>query len=143
MKNLIYVLVFVLLGFCAFTFINSKKEAQNKTKLEDDYQKIEAVHQALEKVCYNKVILEAPGQDHWTVFDLRIAFQQNNKFYNALKTELGADFDTKLSTGDYIFVGIWPMNQKYKIYAIPANGTVDDKVDMLYPEWTYKKLEKK
>lgn len=139
MKKIIGLLFVVVIGFMAYSVWDSNQ----KKKAEEDYKKIEAVQAAMEKVVYNKVIREADNQDGVTCFDLRIIYQSDNGFYNALKTELGSDFDTKLSTGDYIFVSVYPMKQQYKIYAMGQYDKPDDAHSQLYPEWTYDKLEKK
>ena len=51
----------------------------------------------------------------------------------------GKFFYSKLSNGDYIFVGVFPLRGSYRIYA----GDPADSDSMIYPEWKYKKLEKK
>lgn len=135
MKKFVLVLI---LAVAALAVIFSRKErAENKK--DQDYQKIEAVCNAMEKISKSNVGQSFDNQAQWYVFDIRVCYEKDGDFHKALQDELGADFDSKLSTGDYLFVGILPSNHKYKVFAgDPANES-----SMLYPEWKYTKLQQK
>lgn len=104
-----------------------------------DYDKIETVRQAVEQVAGTAAIKSlGTDQGQWYVFDLRLIYQKDGDFYSKLAEKLGEGFDSKLSNGDYLFVGVLPMRGSYRIYAgDPANEN-----NMLYPEWKYTRLEK-
>ena len=105
-----------------------------------DYDKIETVRQAVEQLAGTAAVKSVgTDQGQWYIFDLRLIYQKDGEFYSKLAEKLGEDFDSKLSNGDYLFVGVFPLRGSYRIYAgDPANEN-----NMLYPEWKYSKLEKK
>lgn len=105
-----------------------------------DYEKIETVRQAVEQVAGSAAVRSVgTDQGQWYVYDLRLIYQKDGEFFSKLKDKLGEGFDTQLSNGDYLFIGVLPMNNSYRIYAgDPANEN-----NMLYPEWKYTRLEKK
>lgn len=135
MKKLILLLIIVALCVGIYMKVGDSKEA----KIDQDYDKIETVKKAMEKEVHTSSVRTVDHLDSWNIFDLRLIYEKDGKFYKNLKADLGDDFDTKLSTGDYIFVGVYPVNQTYRIYA----GDPADPNNMLYPDWKYTKLEKR
>lgn len=133
MKNIIYIIIVVALIAVGVTVY--KGNEQKKT--DGDYEKITMVQNAMEKLSKTSAIRSFDNQAQWYVFDVRVAYQNDSEFYNALKKELGEDFDSRLSNGDYLFAGILPTYQKIKIFA--GNPETDD--NMIYPDWNYSKLE--
>lgn len=105
-----------------------------------DYDKIETVRQAVEQVAGTAAIKSVGAdQGQWYIFDLRLIYQKDGDFYTKLAEKLGDGFDSKLSNGDYLFIGVFPLRGSYRIYAgDPANEN-----NMLYPEWKYTGLEKR
>lgn len=136
MKNLLYVLILVLIGGSIFWYVNHQKETKAAAQIEQDYAKIEEVKKAGEKLAKTSKVKAFGNQAAWYIFDVRAAYQKEDAFNKALQAELGADFDNQLSNGDYIFLGVYPANQKIKVFAgDPANPE-----NMVYPEWKYTKL---
>ncbi|MBO6300536.1 MAG: hypothetical protein J6N53_17030 [Lachnospiraceae bacterium] len=105
-----------------------------------DYDKIETVRQAVEQLAGTSAVKSlGTDQGQWYIFDLRLIYQKDGEFYTKLAEKLGENFDSKLSNGDYLFIGVYPLRGSYRVYAgDPANEN-----NMLYPEWKYSKLEKK
>ena len=58
--------------------------------------------------------------------------------YKKIREGLGENYNTKLSTGDYIYIGILPYRGSYSIYA----GNPEDENNMIYPDWNYRKVKK-
>lgn len=135
MRKLLGIVILVVIGLFAFSFFKDSKEE----KKANDYETIETVRSAVSKAATLKNMSGYGNQAQWYVFDLRLIYQDSNKFLDAIRAELGEDFNNKLSTGDYIFVGILPYKQSYKIYA----GDPKDENNMVYPEWKSTKIPKK
>ena len=112
----------------------------NGVKGVSDYDKIETVRQAVEQLAGTAAVKSVgTDQGQWYIFDLRLIYQKDGEFYTKLAEKLGEDFDSRLSNGDYLFVGVFPLRGSYRVYAgDPANEN-----NMLYPEWKYTRLEKK
>ncbi|MCR5518231.1 MAG: hypothetical protein K6F17_06630 [Lachnospiraceae bacterium] len=136
MKKIIYLAILVVIGVCIYSAV----KAGSKKKTDSDYKKLETVKAALEELASSSAVKTVSSdQGQWYVFDLRAAKEHDEEFYVKLVEKLGKDFDSKLSNGDYIFVGVFPLRGSYRIYA----GDPADSDSMIYPEWKYKKLEKK
>lgn len=140
MKNnnvMILLLAAVVIAVVIFAI---KGKSGEKTTGVSDYEKIETVRQAVEQVAGTAAIKTiGTDQGQWYYFDLRLIYEKDGEFYSKLAEKLGNGFDSKLSTGDYLFVGVFPLRGSYRIYAgDPANEN-----NMLYPEWKYTALEKR
>ncbi len=135
LKKLCVVVIFVLIG--VFVFSVSKNDKKEQTV--NDYEIIETVRAAASRVVETSAISAYDNQAAWYIFDLRAMYQNPNKFQEAMKNELGDDFNTQLSTGDYIFVGVLPYKRSYRVYA----GDPNDANNMVYPEWKSTKIPKK
>lgn len=138
MKKIIMLLILAIVVLFAVKGVTTVKKA-GEDKKAADYEKIEKVTKALEKVVLSKAILSFNDRGRWYMFDLRVLKDKDEQFYKDLYKELGEDFDNKLSTGDYIFGGVLPYIQSYRVYA----GDPTKESNMLYPDWNYTKLEKK
>ena len=136
MKKYVYLILFVLLIFILYTSLKSFQ----KKKVDKDYEKIETVKTAMEELVATSAVSSlGSDQGQWYIFDLRVLKDHNETFYVELSKKLGKDFDSKLSNGDYIFVGVYPLRRSYRIYA----GDPADSDSMLYPEWKYTRLKQK
>lgn len=141
-KTLIYLVLFLIIGIAIYAYIGkSKAETAEKAiaNVNADYEKIEKVNKAMAKLSSSSAIRYFDNQAQWYIWDVRAIYQSDNGFYKELKKELGDDFDSQLSTGDYLFVGVLPTYNKYKVFA----GDPQAENTMLYPDWKYTKLEKR
>ena len=59
--------------------------------------------------------------------------------YKKIREGLGDNYNTILSSGDYIYLGILPYRGSYSIYA----GNPEDENNMIYPDWNYSKVKKR
>lgn len=118
-----------------FFLLEEKTEKKNERS---DYETIEQVQGAVVNAINAGALNIYENQVQWYIFDLRIMYRDDNTFTRLLKKNLGEDFNTKLSTGDYLFVGVLPYRKSYRIYA----GDPADENNMIYPEWKYNKLKK-
>lgn len=112
-------------------------EEKEKKAIASDYEKIETVQNAVISSIKSGAHYSYSDRNQWYLFDLRVIYESNEVFYESIRNILGDDFNSKLSTGDYIFVGILPSRDSYRIYA----GDPQDENNMIYPDWNYKKLE--
>ena len=135
MKKLI---VFIILVAALFALYFSLKQGK-ENKVKKDYKKIEDVKSAVEEVISSGALSSFSNQGQWYIFDLRVLKENDEGFYRELARKLGKDFDTRLSNGDYLFVGVLPYTGSFRIYA----GDPAESDTMLYPEWKYKKLKEK
>ena len=131
------IIVAVLLAAAVF-LIRGKQEKTEKKNERSDYETIEQVQGAVVNAINAGALNIYENQVQWYIFDLRIMYRDDNTFTRLLKKNLGEDFNTKLSTGDYLFVGVLPYRKSYRIYA----GDPADENNMIYPEWKYNKLKK-
>ena len=143
MKNnnaIIFLLAVVIIVVVIFGMKGKSGQGSSSVPGVSDYDKIETVRQAVEQVAGTAAIKTVgTDQGQWYIFDLRLIYQKDGDFYSKLAEKLGEGFDSKLSNGDYLFVGVFPLRGSYRIYAgDPANEN-----NMLYPEWKYTRLEKK
>ena len=143
MKNnnaIIFLLAAVVIGVVIFGIKGKGGQGSSVVPGVSDYDKIETVRQAVEQVAGTAAIKTVgTDQGQWYIFDLRLIYQKDGDFYSKLAEKLGEGFDSQLSNGDYLFVGVFPLRGSYRIYAgDPANEN-----NMLYPEWKYTRLEKK
>ncbi len=139
MKGIIYLLLAAAIIAVIYFAINQNK-GESGSKGASDYEKIETVRKAMEELSQTaeaKTVSSDQGQ--WYIFDLRVLKDKTEPFYVKLREKLGKDFDSKLSNGDYLFAGIYPLRGSYRVYA----GDPASKDSMLYPDWNYTKLEKK
>lgn len=120
--------------FCGF-FLLTGCTPQDKTA--EDYAKIETARKEMEKLAKSPARAAFGDQGQWYVCDMRLMHQKDDQFWSQMESDLGEDFDPKLSTGDVIFIGILPFRQSYRIYAGGA-----DESQMLYPDWNYEALPK-
>lgn len=138
MRRFFYI-VTILLFCCGIYFTLTNKESSAKKK-NADYAKIEMVKDTMEKLSITRSIVHHGEQHNWYIFDIRVIYEiDQNVFYKILRQELGENFDSQLSNGDYLFVGVSPRKQEYKIFA----GDPKKEDNLLYPEWNYTKLEKR
>lgn len=117
-------------------------ESGKEKKKQEDYKKIEQVQTAMEKLAKTSATAAFGNENQWYVFDVRMMKEEgsgDHAFYQALKAELGEDFDSQLSNGDYIFAGVMPHLGSYRIYA----GNPESEENMIYPDWNYSKLQSK
>ena len=141
MKNNNAIVLLLAVVVIAVVIIAMKgKGGEESTAGVSDYDKIETVRQAVEQVAGTAAIKSVGAdQGQWYVFDLRLIYQNDGEFYKKLAEKLGDGFDSRLSNGDYLFIGVFPLRGSYRIYAgDPANEN-----NMLYPEWKYTGLEKR
>lgn len=149
MKNVIYAVIIIAIAAAIFLYIDKQKEAEGivaANNIENDYAKIDSVNKAMAKLAKSKSVRSFSNQAQWYIFDLRTIYEKEEGFYKDLKKELGDDFDTQLSNGDYLFVGVLPVNQSYRVYAgAPQYGGQNPDIDssLLYPKWNYEKMEKR
>lgn len=141
MKKIIPIILIVAIGFGLFIWFTSPKNGGGTAidKTAQDYEKIEKARSAMAKLAVSSEVKSFGNQAAWYIFDVRAVDQHDEGFYKALKKELGDDFDSQLSNGDFLFVGVYPSMQKYRVYAGDPNASDT----MLYPDWKYTKLEKK
>ena len=135
MKKVIGFLIVLVVLFAGYKFIDSKQAE----KREADYAKIETVKSAMTKAVKSDAIVYMDNLSGWTYFDLRIAKEERNAFYKAINKELGADFDTQLTNGEFLFVGVYPKERKFEIHI----GDPKQDNSMVYPNWEYKKIKQK
>ena len=139
MRSIIYLLLAAAVITVIYFAINQNKEGSGSNGM-SDYEKIETVRKTMEemsKTAEAKSVGSDQGQ--WYVFDLRVLKDKTEPFYVKLREKLGKDFDSKLSNGDYLFAGVYPLRGSFRVYA----GDPASKGNMLYPDWNYTKLEKK
>lgn len=134
MKKLIPLLVLIVIIAGVFLYVKDSKQK----KIDADYEKIATVETVAKKMVNSKYITEI-NKAQWTIFDVRAVYQNDNKFYQAIKAELGDDFDSQLSNGDYLFIGFYPLDKKVKVFA----GDPQRPNTMIYPTWEYDKLEQR
>ena len=139
MKKILTIVIIVAACVGIYFYVNHNKEIKAAEATNLDYEKIEAVQAAMAKVSRTSAVRAYDNQAAWYIFDLRLIEGSDNEFHKALKKELGDEFNTQLSTGDYIFVGVLPTYQKYRVYA----GDPNIESSMIYPDWKYEKLEKR
>ncbi|MBR0132626.1 MAG: hypothetical protein IJM14_06050 [Lachnospiraceae bacterium] len=140
MRNIIYLLLALIIGVVIFFALKKNSSEKKEDNTASDYQKIETVKKALDELSGTSAIKTAGSdQGQWYIFDMRLIDEKTEAFYVQLKTKLGKDFNSKLSNGDYLFIGVFPLRGSYRIYA----GDPADSNNMLYPDWKYTKLEKK
>lgn len=141
-KVLIFLLFAAIVAGLYFGITKNKSNGtsgSSAASITADYEKIETVRAAMQKVSGSSAVRSFSDQYAWHEFDLRAIYQHDEEFYVSLREILGDDFDCQLSNGDYLFVGVMPANKSYRVFA----GNVNIQTDMLYPEWTYTKLEKR
>lgn len=141
MKQLIYGLIAVIIIGSVYFYIkseNDKNQQQQIDAVKQDYVKIDDVKNALIKVSKTSAVKSFSNPAAWYIFDMRAVYEKNDAFYTALKKEFGEDYDFQLSTGDYIFGGIMPLNNSIRVYA----GDPQDENNMIYPEWKSTKIKK-
>lgn len=131
-KFLFFLLIMALVAFGIYKYLDMQYQK------EQDYEKIEKVRSALEKVVKSKAVYSFDNLGKWYIFDIRVAYQSDEAFYKALQEELGEDFDGKLSNGDYFFCGVLPVYESVKVF---AGGTKDN--NMIFPDWNYTKLKER
>lgn len=136
-KKAVSALILLIIALVAVTFIFAKKEEKAASK-EKDYEKIELLNSALSHTIA-KYTPPFGNQAAWYVYDARVIYEKDDTFHKELQKELGKDFDPKLSTGDYLGVGVLPLYNKYRIYV----GDPGDMNNMVYPEWKSTKLPQK
>ncbi len=115
----------------------SSDEAVDQTV--SDYEKIEAVKNAIKEVASSSVVTKiAEDQGQWYIFDVGLIYEKDGDFYKKLVEKLGEDFDPQLSNGDRLFMGVLPFRKSWRVYA----GNPSNENNMLYPDWNYTGLEK-
>ncbi len=136
------IVILVIIIICAWTAFQKGMESGKEKKKQEDYKKIEQVQTAMEKLAKTSATAAFGNENQWYVFDVRMMKEEgsgDHAFYQALKAELGEDFDSQLSNGDYIFAGVMPHLGSYRIYA----GNPESEENMIYPDWNYSKLQSK
>lgn len=139
MKKFIILLV-VIVG-CGLFY--SHMRTQQEDKAQADYDKIQQLITATEKVAYSGAAYKLNEHTKY-VLEVSSVHTQNEDFFKNLSEELGSDFDGKLSNGDKLYVSIQQghkNNTIYPIYAVFAGGY--EEKNQLYPDWNYEKLQKK
>jgi len=135
MKKIITILVLALIIFLVYSGLKKSKEE----KLEKDYAKIDKVKHVMAELQKENAMRTISGQDRWIIFDARLVKEKDEPFYNELEEKLGEDFNSQLSNGDYLFIGVMPHLNKFRIYA----GDPQEDNSMIYPDWEYKRLKEK
>ncbi|MCR4646796.1 MAG: hypothetical protein K5695_15545 [Oscillospiraceae bacterium] len=135
MKKIILTAVAVLLTVCSLFLMTGCTSSKDSTA--DDYAKIETARSEMEKMAKSSARSALGDQGQWYIYDMRLMYQKDNDFFNQMKSDLGDDFNSVLSNGDPIFIGILPFKKSYRIYA----GSPDE-AHMLYPDWNYTALAK-
>ncbi len=135
MKKILTLTIIVLIGL----FIYNEVKSRNIEKIENDYEKIEQVKSMCETIA-NSDYKYTFGSDTntWYIMELEVIHQKDDAGYSKMEEILGADFKTKLSNGDKLFVGFLPRRGSYRIYA----GTPEE-TNMIYPDWNYTELEQR
>ena len=136
LKKLIIGIVAVVLVVCGWSLF--KKDSPVIDKTQADYTAIEAVHKEMDSLKSSSMLSKGGPGGSWSVYELGLMYQKDDEFFKKLRSDLGEDFQWKLSNGDSIFIGVLPHNNSYRIYA----GKPDDD-HMLYPDWNYTALAKK
>ncbi|MBP0973499.1 MAG: hypothetical protein J5851_06285 [Oscillospiraceae bacterium] len=134
MKRIILTAFAVVLTVCS-VFLMTGCTGGGSSK--DDYATIETARSEMEKMAKSSTRSALGDQGQWYIYDMRLMYQKDNDFFNQMKTDLGDDFDSVLSNGDPIFIGILPFRKSYRLYA----GSPDE-AHMLYPDWNYEALAK-
>ena len=134
MKRIILTAFAVVLTVCS-VFLMTGCTGGGSSK--DDYATIETARSEMEKMAKSSTRSVLGDQGQWYIYDMRLMYQKDNDFFNQMKTDLGDDFDSVLSNGDPIFIGILPFRKSYRLYA----GSPDE-AHMLYPDWNYEALAK-
>ena len=139
MKKII-ILLAVVLG-CGLFYFHTRTQQEDKAQA--DYEKIQQLITATEKVAYSEATYKLNEHAKY-MLEVSSVNTQSEEFFKKLSEELGADFDGKLSNGDKLYVSIQQghrNNTIYPIYAVFAGGY--EEKDQLYPDWNYEKLQKK
>jgi len=104
-------------------------------KTVNDYETIRTVSREMEKISTSSVVNSLNRNTSWNIYELGLMYQKDESFFKKLREDLGEDFPWKLSNGDSLFVGVYPLEKKYRIYAGAA-----DMDHMIYPTWNYQAL---
>lgn len=141
MNKAIKLVIFIGICLGIFFFIDSKltkKEEEKQANLQQDYEKIDIVLHALGNAAKDRAGREDLGHT-LLAFDIRAVYENNRPILAAVKKELGEDFDSRLSNGDYLFGYIGGLQGTVKLYA----GDPQNEANMIYPDWNYTKLPPK
>ena len=126
--------LFVCIVLC-IVFAGCSGNNSSRTQ-KDDYKAIETLNNEMKKISSSSVVSAAGDNGSWNIFELGLMYEKDDAFFKQLRSDLGEDFEWKLSNGDSLFIGVLPHRHSYRIYA----GS-PDKEHMLYPDWNYDKLK--
>lgn len=135
-KILLLVLVACLVFFGIF--LSEKKKKEDKNSKERDYSILKEVYAVNIDLAKTNSVKSFGNLGVWYQFELEVMKEESNDYFKRLNQELGSDFETRLSNGDRIYVCVLPLYNSIKIFA----GGTDEKTNMIYPDWTYTKLDK-
>lgn len=139
MKKIFLPIVAIIICLMIMLFLQQKNEQaalDQAAQIQTDYEKVDQVVAALKKVSQLAPVKAGINPTRRVYFDLRVMYEKNDAIYVALKSELGEDFDSKLSTGEYIFAGLTVKGNPEVYIGSPAS----DESNMVYPDWNYTKL---
>lgn len=136
-NNLMKKIIALIIIIAIIASVAQYFEKKERKAIASDYEKIETVQNAVISSINSGAHYSYSDRHQWYLFDLRVIYESNEGFYKSIRNILGEDFNSKLSTGDYIFVGILPFQGSYRIYA----GDPQNENNMIFPDWNYKKLK--
>ncbi len=141
LKTIISAVLIGAIGFAIYKGVSNKNgsaESAAATNAVSDREMVLAVIDATKSAASSCSLSSFGNKGQIYICDLRMAYEKDGDFYKRIVQKLGSDYNTTLSTGDPIFIGIYPVNRSAKVYV----GDPNDPNNMVYPEWKSTKITK-
>lgn len=142
LKYLLFIVLIAAIGFAIYKGVGNSggtADGASATSKINDRDFVLAVIDATKSAASSCSLSSFGNQAQIYICDLRMVYDKDGDFYKKIAAKLGSDYNTTLSTGDPVFVGIYPVNRAAKVYV----GDPQDPNNMVYPEWKSTKISEK